>query len=260
MGYAVLDGAGTFVGASPDVCTLLGFLREDLIGKALTDLVSSAAIDEIYAGFENLIAGERESHVQEITVRGRSDQHFLLHLALRHTTQGSTSAKGFLASIGDITPMKQAEESLRNSEELFQSVFQNSMLGFYRTTPEGKILRANPALCEMLRYHSLAELKKVNLGTQEYTALCRRELFKQQMEDHGVVVGFETTWRRADGTTLFVRENARAVRDEAGNIIYYDGTVEDITERKAAEEALRESEERLRQAMQAGRMYAFEWN
>jgi PAS domain S-box-containing protein len=260
VGYAWLNLDGGFVGASPDFCELLDWPRADLIGRSLSDIFPLAAIDEINAAIQQMIAGGAvESHLHEVAL-GRTGPFFLLDLALRRRNMGGPLAKGLLVSISDITPLKQAQQSLRESEELFQSVFQNSRLGFYRTTPDGEILMVNPAICEMLGYDSVEDLKKVNLQEEDYTALGRRNDFRRHMETEGSVVGFEAAWKRSDGSKIIVRENARAVRDNSGKLIYYDGTVEDITAPKGAEEALRESEERLRQAMQAGRMYAFEWD
>jgi PAS domain S-box-containing protein len=152
------------------------------------------------------------------------------------------------------------EEALRESEERFESLFENAVLGIYRTTPDGQILLANPALCKMLGCASLEELQQRNLETDGFHPAYPRSDYKKEIEKKGVIIGLEARWTTSDGRTVFVRESARAIRDCDGSVLCYEGTVEDITERKQAEEALRESEERLRLAIQAGRMYAFEWD
>ena len=152
------------------------------------------------------------------------------------------------------------EEALRESEERFKSLFDNAVLGIYRTTPDGQVLLANPALCKMLGCASLQELQQRNLETNGFHPAYPRSSFKREIENRGVIIGLEASWTTSDGRTVFVRESARAIRDVSGNVLCYEGTVEDITERKRAEEALRESEERLRLAIQAGCMYAFEWD
>jgi len=125
---------------------------------------------------------------------------------------------------------------LRESEERYRGVFDNSPLGIYRTTPDGRVLVANPALLNMLGYASLPELAGRNLERNGFEPSYPRSKFKQVIERDGEVVGLEGAWRRQDGTVLYLRENARAVRDADGRTLYYDGTVEDITERKRAEE------------------------
>ena len=106
---------------------------------------------------------------------------------------------------------------------------------------------ANPALVKMLGYESLEELAKRNLEEQGFEPTYPRQLFHERMARDGEVKGLEAVWTRQDGSAIFVRESARAIRGEGNQILYYDGIVEDITERKLAEEMLQESEERFRQ-------------
>lgn len=152
------------------------------------------------------------------------------------------------------------EEALRESEERFRSLFENAVLGLYRTTPDGQILLANPALCKMLGYASFEELQQRNLEKDGFHPAYLRSSYKSEIEKNGVIIGLEASWTTSDGRRVFVRESARVIRDVAGKVLCYEGTVEDITERKQTEEALRASEERLRLAIQAGRMYAFDWD
>lgn len=128
---------------------------------------------------------------------------------------------------------------LKKSEEKYRNIFENSTIGLYRTTPDGRILMANPALLQMLGYSSFEELSRRNLEEEGYEPGYPRSEFKERIEKEGVVKGMESAWIRSDGTRLFVRESARAVKDEKGNTLCYEGTVEDITEKKKAEEKLR---------------------
>jgi PAS domain S-box-containing protein len=141
-------------------------------------------------------------------------------------------------------------ESLGESEERFRGIFENVMLGLYRTTPDGRILMANPALVRMLGYPSFEELAQRDLEEKRYQPEYPRSDFKRRIESEGQVVGLQSAWKRYDGTTLFIRESARAIRDEAGNTLYYEGTVEDITEQKRAEEDLQQSYHRLQRALE----------
>ncbi len=138
--------------------------------------------------------------------------------------------------IMDITDRKEAEVALKRSEERFRNVFENSTVGMYRTTPDGQILMANPALVDMLGYSSFEELSERDLGEEGYEPKYPRSDFKRQIEEQGEVKGLESVWMTRDGEKIYVRESARAVEDEDGNIEYYEGTVEDITDKKDAEE------------------------
>jgi PAS domain S-box-containing protein len=147
----------------------------------------------------------------------------------------------------DITARKRAEEALHESGERFRTLYENSTIGIYRTTPDGRILLANPTLIEMLGYLSFNELAPRDLEKNGFEASHPRARFIEMIEKHGEVKGLETAWTRKDGTIIYVRESARAARDAQGKTLYYDGTVEDISERKQAEDTLRESETRYRE-------------
>jgi PAS domain S-box-containing protein len=150
------------------------------------------------------------------------------------------SGQVLVAGIGlDITEQKLAELALIENEERFRSLVENATVGIYRTTPQGRILMANPTLVRMLGYEHFDDLATRNLENEGFEPDYSRKLFRERMEKDGEVRGLEEEWLRRDGTVIFVRESARAIRGEDGTTLYYDGIVEDITERKRAEEALR---------------------
>lgn len=131
---------------------------------------------------------------------------------------------------------KLTEHSLREREERYRSLFEDSTLGIYRTTPKGEILLVNRAALRMLGYDSFTNLAKRNLEKTGFEPSYPRSEFKKRLKEEGVIIGLESAWLRKDGSTIYVRESARAVRDHAGKLLYYDGTFEDITERKKAEQ------------------------
>jgi PAS domain S-box-containing protein len=139
----------------------------------------------------------------------------------------------------EMAERKRADEALQKSEERFRGIFENAMIGLYRTTPDGRILMANAALVRMLGYSSFEELSQRNLEESGYEPGYPRSAFRQAIERDGQVLGLESAWKRRDGSTLFLRESARAARDEAGNTLYYEGSVEDITARKQMEDRLK---------------------
>jgi len=142
---------------------------------------------------------------------------------------------------------KGVEGYMRESEERHRHLFENIPTGVYRTTPDGRILMASSALIRMLGYSSFDELASHNLEKEEgFQSINYRRQFKELLEREGEVIGLESQWMKLDGTPIFIRENARAVRGEDGAVMYYEGTVEDITERKRVEDTPRESEERYR--------------
>ena len=138
---------------------------------------------------------------------------------------------------------EQGDDGLGKSEAQFRQIFENTEVGVYRTTPDGRILMANPALVRMLGYSSFEELAQRNLEEEGYELKYSRSVFKEHTERDGRVVGLESAWIRRDGSTVFVIENSRAIRDEHGNTLYYEGTAENITERKEAEDKIKRAAE-----------------
>jgi two-component system, NarL family, sensor histidine kinase UhpB len=145
----------------------------------------------------------------------------------------------------DITERRDAEEERRRAEEKYRSIFENAVEGIFQTTVQGQFVTANPAMARMFGYESSEELLGTisNIGDQLYMEPERRREFNRLAVRDGFVSGFEAQLLRKDGTPVWISANARAVYDDEGEIVGYEGTVEDITERKRAEEALREIRE-----------------
>jgi PAS domain S-box-containing protein/putative nucleotidyltransferase with HDIG domain len=141
---------------------------------------------------------------------------------------------------------EKAEKERKESEERYRSLFERVPAGLYRTTPEGQVIAANPALVRLLGYPSREAMMTLNVA-DGYGDEKERKRWQTLMEREGVVRGLEMQWRRLDGTIIWVRESAQAIRDNGGRVTHYEGVVEDITEHKQAEEALRESHEHYSQ-------------
>lgn len=131
------------------------------------------------------------------------------------------------------------------SQDRYQSLFDGSPIGLYRTTPDGRILEANPALVRMLGCSSFAQLARRNLEKNGFGPQYSRQDFKERMAREGEIRGLEAEWQRRDGSTIRMRENARAVRGRDGRICWYEGTVEDVSSSRKADQALREERGRF---------------
>ncbi|NNF58927.1 MAG: PAS domain S-box protein [Rhodothermaceae bacterium] len=140
--------------------------------------------------------------------------------------------------------------ALVESEERYRSLFDNVPLGVYRTSSDGRVLMVNPALVKLLGYPTADEVKALDSASMVYANPEQRQRFRDQIERDGEVQQFASTWKRRDGRRLHVRENARAVFDEEGNALYFEGVVEDVTNQRRVQQALRKSEERFRSLVQ----------
>jgi PAS domain S-box-containing protein len=139
-------------------------------------------------------------------------------------------------------------EALRLAEQKYRSIFENCLEGIFQTTLDGQYLSANPALARMYGYESVDELiaDLTDITRQLYVRAGRRAEFIQLVREQGKVIDFESQIYRRDGSVIWIRENARLVRDEvSGEPLYYEGMVQDISRRKAAEEERDQANARL---------------
>ena len=146
----------------------------------------------------------------------------------------------------------EARRALVRTEEKYRGIFENSIAGIFQTTPDGRYMDVNTALTRIYGYETKAELmsKVSDIGRLLYVDSSRRAEFVRLMLGKGTVQDFESQIFRKDGSIIWISESARAVRDDDGKLVYYEGMVEDITARKEAEEKLRFSEQRFRSVWQ----------
>jgi diguanylate cyclase (GGDEF)-like protein/PAS domain S-box-containing protein len=142
------------------------------------------------------------------------------------------------------------ENALRDSEARFRALFDNVVDGVYQVTPEGEIVSANPALARMLGYDDAQDLGRQNVAAL-FVEPKERDRLVAELKSYGRVRNFEYRLRRRDGREIVAIENSRVVTDAQGRELYYEGTVTDITQRKAAERALFNEKERAQVTLQS---------
>jgi sigma-B regulation protein RsbU (phosphoserine phosphatase) len=136
------------------------------------------------------------------------------------------------------------DRALLEAEEKYHGVFDHLVEGIFQTTPEGRYLIANAALARIYGYGTPEELIQslTDISRSLYVQPGRRDEFIRLMQQNDILTGFESEVFRKDGTVIWISENCRAIRDKQGRVHYYEGTVEDITQQRSAEEKLRHSE------------------
>ena len=139
--------------------------------------------------------------------------------------------------IHDITERKLAEEGLLLSEQKYRNIVDYASVGIYRSTPDGRILMANPALARILGYESIDELLSRNLATDIYVTAHERQNALERFAANGFTIEEELLWRRKDGMPIWVQLNAHAI-DLQKNAEVFEGFVFDVTERKLADQQI----------------------
>ena len=259
IGLSLSDLEGRVIDANAAYCSMTGYTECELKTSVdLRTLIHPSDVSLTLDKMRALIAGEAPAFVVEhrYVKKDNSIAWVQNSVSLVRDKDDRPATIAWLTQ--DISERKRAEASLsaleetrsaRNAaEQKYQQIFENAGEGIFQSTPEGRYLTANPALARMHGFNSPAELiqSRQDISREIYVEPIQREEFKRLLEERGSVRGFEHQSVRKDGRKIWISVNAHAIRDSAGNILYYEGTAQDITEHKRAEQALRESEERYR--------------
>ncbi|NOT06560.1 MAG: PAS domain S-box protein [Anaerolineales bacterium] len=241
------DIHGVFTYVNPAFIALYGFQADELIGKVTPRVIKSGLTDpQVYELFwRKLTSG------QEVTgelINKRMDGTFI-------TVEGSATPIfddvhtiiGFLGVQRDVTERKKSEEALRIAEANYRSIYENATIGIYQSIPQGIFLSVNPVMAQTFGYDSPQDMTRsiVSITDQYYADPVDRQRFERLMIEQGEVREFVSQNFRKNGEQIWVQENARAVKDEQGNILYYEGFVTDITERKRSEDDLYRAKDSL---------------
>lgn len=187
-----------------------------------------------------LATGELQVYEQRITINGQAQDEEVRILVL-----GDDEV---LIMVRDITDRKQAEEALRIAEENYRSIFENALEGIFQSTPDGRFINVNPALAKIYGYDSPGEMLEsiTDIGKQLYVDPEKRDEFRVLLATQDMAIDFEYRCYCKDGRIIWTQIDARAVKDNRGQVLYYEGIVQDITDRKHREDELRRQLEELR--------------
>ena len=233
--YAVTaDGTVTWLNSTFE--KLSGWKRSEWLGKNFSSIIHPDDLPLAIKTLRETLRGKKVPPYQ-LRVRSKSGEY----LNGEFKTGPIIEDKKIVGELGmarDLTEREKAEEALRSSESKFQALFEHVPDGVYQSSPEGKIITANPALIRMLGYDSLNEFLKIDIGRDVYVDAKDRKTRQRKLEKEGTLHNIEVVLRRKDGQQLIMLENSNVVRDFHGRVLYYEGTLTDITERKLVEDRL----------------------
>ena len=216
---------------------MFGYSAKEAVDRHITLIIPPDRRDEEATILERVKRGD---HIENFeTVRFRKDgTQLYISLTVSPVKDGAGRIVGASKVARDITERKRGLEALREAEEKYRAIFDESVVGIFQVAADGRPLRVNRAYAEIHGYDSpeqlLAEVS--NVALQIFVDPRRMDELGHALDEVGAVRGTEVEVQRRDGTRRFVRANVRAVRDKDGNIALREGTVEDITDRKVAEE------------------------
>jgi len=234
-----LDSYGNFTFVNSTSGNTIGLVPMEWIGKSFVSLVMEEDLPMLHDVLQRSMDGENCTY----ELRFKKADGLILIIAVNTSPIYSNGKIDGVVSFGrDITQRKMAEEALRASEELYRNLVQRIPDGVYKSTNEGKFVDVNPAMIQMLGYESKDELMNINIKTQLYFDETDREslVLEEMHEETGVY-----QLKKKDGSAIWIEDHGWYNVDEVGNILFHEGVLRDITERKLSELALQEKMDEL---------------
>ncbi|MEO0408345.1 MAG: PAS domain S-box protein [Cyanobacteria bacterium P01_A01_bin.135] len=228
-----VNSEGVFMGVNQCLASSLGLTPEAIVGKTASTLDGNAQLAQFLEEFL-LSPNEVEDRRIEIEIRGEARCYLV---GVQKYQQGKAAVSFGL----DITECQQAEDALKIAEEKYRSIFENALEGIFQASRDGRFISVNPAMAKIHHYDSADEMMAAidNIAEQIYVDPERHQDFVRTIEVQGTVEAFEYRSRCKDGSVIWTQVDARAVRDKNDEILYYEGIVQNITERVYREEQLR---------------------
>ena len=232
---------GTITDWNPGAERMLGYQQSEIIGQPISRILPPDRLGEPSRSLMRLVQGDQVVRHETVRVRRDGQQ---IHVALTISPLRDANGKviGDSAILRDITERKKMEETHRRSEASFRSFVQNAPYGILRTTPAGRIVQVNPALVAMLGYESEEQVVGLNMGTDVYRNPEDRQQATQWSREGDSVQNVESEWKRKSGEIFTIRSAAHVVRDSEGRVEFLEGFIEDISERRALEQQLRQGQ------------------
>ena len=243
------DRTGRFILANKTVADIYGTTVENLTGKTDSDFnpdkieVARFVEDDLA-----VIDSGRPMEIPEERITDTTGRARILRTIKIPFTLSTTGADAVLGVSTDITEYKRAEEALKESENKYRAIFENAVEGIFQTAVDGRLISVNPSFARMVGFNSPEEMMaEINhVGQQLYVHPEDRVRLISLLKEQGYAEDFEAEMLHKSGRTIWTSLNPRAVRDGEGEILYIEGTIEDITKRKQAELAVLESEAKYR--------------
>ncbi len=220
-----------------------GFDIEQSVGLNLFSLLHPEDHDMQKQDFNLFVKGQKQAYRTFTRLRGADGTFRAVEMAISVIRQGENRELRVVGSFTDVEERRRAERALSEAEKKYRAIVENAAGGIYQLTPEGLYLSANPAFARILGYGGPEEILRnvKNANQMIYADPEERKAFLAKLDKQNVINNHETRMVRKNGHTIWVNENVRVVHDDHGGILYYEGSVEDITKRKESELALREA-------------------
>jgi len=250
IGICIVDYA-TVLYSNQAAQKLLGYNEEQFKKISLTELVSPKFAPFLQVELDRYFYGKADRSRYELKIRTQYNSKIWVDMFLVRIDYEGKNA--ILVSLYDITSRRQAENMLKESERTFRAIFENIQEGYIMVSEEGKILMANQSLVDLMKYSSLDEIYQHN-AFNFYADPHERTRFHTILYEKEKITAYPLLFKRKDGELIYIEFDKRIVRDELGQVRYFEGLIRDVTEKKKAENELRNAYNEIKESR---RNYAY---
>ncbi len=238
-----MDPEGNVLFLSASWFKITGFEVERSKGSNLFSMFYPEDQEKQRNDYEAFINGQKQAYHSFTRLRISDGTFRAIEISISMIRRDKNENLRVVGTITDVEERRRAERALAEAEKKYRTIVENAAGGLYQLTPEGIYLSANPAMARILGYDSQADMLRLikNAHGYVYPDPKERKLFMDALKAQDQIFGYETQVATKDGDKIWVRENVRLVRDEQDNVLYYEGSMEDITQRKEADIALLEA-------------------
>jgi PAS domain S-box-containing protein len=262
----ITDENGIIKTVNDNFCKISQYTREELVGNTHrlinSKFHSKAFFKEMW---DTIISGKVwRGLIKNVKKNG---EYYWLDSTIVPFVGVNKSPYQYLAIRFDSTDYKNVIDNIARAKNLHSSLFDNSAIGLYQTTPKGEILSANNAIIKMLKFDSLEDLLQRDLKTGSYVNENKRIEFETIIQERGKITDFESEWYTKNGDIITILEEATATKNTKGEIVRYDGSLQDITFKKKIQNELieaikkvEESKKLLNETGKIGKVGGWEFN
>lgn len=238
-----VDASGKMVYLNAAWTNITGFSIQQSLGLVFYKMLHPDEQETHSRALQDILNGQPTPYRSFTKLRTSEGTFRAVELTLSMIRTGTDKERHVVGTFTDVEERRRVERALGEAEKKYRKIVENAAGGIFQLTPEGLYLSANPSLARILGYENVAQMLREikNANESVYANLRQRQNFLRKLETAGEMHGHETQVYRRDKTKVWVKENIRVVRDDAGNVLYYEGSMEDITEQKNTVVALKQA-------------------
>ncbi|MBI1327086.1 MAG: PAS domain S-box protein [Alphaproteobacteria bacterium] len=222
---------------------ITGHTVEATLGQRLIDMLHPQDQDEQRSNLVALVSGQKTGFRSFVRIKTAEGAYRAMEMVISMLRQDENKMVRIVGTMTDVEERRRAERALGEAEKKFRNIWEHAVSGIFQLSPDGQFLSANPALARLLGYDRPDELIAAvkNAHQDLYPDHYARAQFLMSVQKSHIAEFIETQIKRKDGTLIWVAEYTRAVRDEEGKLLYFEGSLEDVTSRRTTDQKLKEA-------------------